>query len=300
MKLRSSSISLLSFIFLIFLPSLISSQACKKSCGNQLIRYPFGSGPGCGDPRFQKYVTCDQQKLILNTHSGCYTIDNIDYNNHVLYIQDPSMSTCSSTQPSKGFGLDWDAPFTFMDDNVFALIDCSTASSPLYNSQDGVNNSIVPLCDNEGAPICSLLYSCPPITRLNLPISTCCVYTPIDLGPAFEMDLQKLQCTSYASIYSFNGRESNPQSWNFGIALKYKFNVKNDFPSACSSCERSNGVCGYSGSYNSFTCNCVDWLNTTTDCYFAANLSNDVRLLPRKIGTWMISSLAWYLIWAHL
>ncbi|KAF9609112.1 hypothetical protein IFM89_013366 [Coptis chinensis] len=298
MKFRSSSASLISFISFIFLPSLISSQACKKSCGNQLIRYPFGSGPGCGDPRFQQYVTCDQQNLILNTHSGCYTIDNIDYNNHVIYIQDPSMSTCSSTHPSQGFSLDWDAPFAFLEDNVFALLDCATASSPLYNSQSGLNNSIVPLCDNEGAPICSSLYSCPTISRLNLPISTCCVYTPIDLGPAFEMNLQRLQCTSYASFYSFNGRESNPGSWKYGIALKYRFNVKNDFPSACSDCENSHGVCGYTGSYNSFVCNCFDGLNTTTDCYFTASMNNNVRVLLWKFGTWMISSLACFLIWA--
>ncbi|KAL5722479.1 hypothetical protein ACHQM5_005995 [Ranunculus cassubicifolius] len=291
-------ISLLALFSLALLPSLVSSQACKKLCGNQPIRYPFGTGPGCGDPRFQKYVTCDsEQKLVLNTHTGCYTIDSIDYNNHVLYIQDPSMSTCSSTQPSKGFGLDWDAPFTFHDDNLFALIDCATSSSPLYLSQASVNNSLLPLCDNQGGPICSALYSCPAITRLDLPISTCCVYTPIDLGPSFEMDLQKLQCTTYASVYNFNGQESNPGNWKFGIALKYKFNVKNDFPNACNNCERSNGVCGYTGSSGSFICNCVDWLNTTADCFFAASLNNHSLFLPWKIGIWIISSLSWFLIW---
>ncbi|KAF8390305.1 hypothetical protein HHK36_024830 [Tetracentron sinense] len=297
MKLKSSSsITLLLFISLIFFLPSVSSQACKKTCGNQPIQYPFGSGPGCGDPRFQKYVTCNQEKLTLTTHTGSYPVDTIDYNNQALYIQDPSMSTCSATQPSKGFGLDWNAPFTFLDDNVFALLDCSTSSSPLYKSKNHSNGTNVLLCENEGAPVCSLLYSCSPISTLNLPISTCCVYTPVDLGPAFEMDLQKLQCNSYAAIYSFNGQESNPASWEYGVALKYKFSVKNDYPIDCNVCERSNGACGYTGAYNAFVCNCVNGVNTTTDCYFTASWNNSLKLLPWQIGTWLIYW-AWFLVW---
>ncbi|KAI3926550.1 hypothetical protein MKX01_011446 [Papaver californicum] len=291
-------------------PSLISSQTCEKLCGDQKLRYPFGSGQGCGDPRFQKFVTCDhaQQKLMLNTHTGTYPITSIDYNNLTIYIQDPSMSTCSSSQPSKGFGLDWDAPFTFLDSNVFALLDCSTASSPLYTSRSSLNGNgtnstsagsgnIVPLCDNEGGPICSLLYSCPTISTLNLPVSTCCVYTPLDLGPAYEIDLQKLECSSYASIYSFNGKDSNPQGWKYGIGLKYRFSVKNDFPSACSICEKSNGICGYTGTYNAFICNCVGGANTTSDCYASASMRNDVqKILPWHIRTWLVSSMTLFLI----
>ncbi|KAI3973519.1 hypothetical protein MKW92_035969 [Papaver armeniacum] len=308
---RFSSISLnLCFIFITLFAPLISSQTCEKVCGDQKLKYPFGSGQGCGDPRFQKFVTCDraQKKLMLNTHTGTYPITSVDYNNLTIYIQDPSMSTCSSSQPSKGFGLDWDAPFTFLDSNVFALLDCSTASSPLYTSRTSLNGNgtnsttagsgnIVPLCDSEGGPICSLLYSCPTISRLNLPISTCCVYTPLDLGPAYEIDLQKLECSSYASIYSFNGKDSNPQGWKYGIGLKYRFSVKNDFPSACSICEKSNGVCGYTGTYNAFICSCVGGVNSTSDCYASASMRNDgQQILPWHMRTWLASLMTLFLI----
>ncbi|KAL6192430.1 hypothetical protein ACLB2K_033518 [Fragaria x ananassa] len=220
MKLSHPSTTVItSFIFtFLTLPSSITSQIFQRSCNKIPLRFPFGSDAGCGDPRFHQSVTCNQDKLTFTTHTGSYPITNIDYTKQVLYISDPSMSTCSCTQPSKGFGLNYDAPFTFQDDNIFALLDCSTSSSS--NGSLYINdNSKLSLCDNQGSPICSFLYSCRAISYINLPISTCCVYTPVDLGPAFEMDLQKLQCSSYSGFYSFNGRESDPNSWKYGIAL---------------------------------------------------------------------------------
>ena len=83
------------------------------------------------------------------------------------------------------------------------------------------------------------------------------------------MDLKKLQCSSYSGIYSFDGAETNPSGWKFGIALKYRFIVDDEYPSACADCEKSNGACGYTGQSNSFTCNCVNGVNTTTNCFYA-------------------------------
>ena len=269
--------SLLLSIFLLLLPSLISSQICQKNCGKETVKYPFGSGPGCGDPRFQPHVTCSNQKLTFTTHTGSYPITSIDYTNQIIHISDPTMSTCSCTVPSKGFGLNWDAPFTFADSTIFALVDCSMNSSSICQSNgydDGSNSKL--LCD-QGTPICSLLYSCRPISTINLPISTCCVYTPVNLGPAFEMDLQKLQCPSYTGFYNFNDQEMDPEKWNYGIALKYKFSVTNDYPGSCDACERSHGVCGYGGAYNSFVCNCPNGINTTTDCFFISSYNKGFR-----------------------
>lgn len=286
MKATRYCITLFLCISSISVPLLVSSQACQRTCGKIPLKYPFGSGPGCGDARFQKYITCNDQKLTFTTHTGCYPVTNIDYSNQVMYVTDASMSTCACTQPSKGFGLDWDGPFSFHDDDVFTLLDCSIDSSPIYKSNNNAydtNTSAVPLCDKKGASICSFLYSCRAISMLNLPISTCCVYTPVDLGPSFEMDLQKLQCSSYSAFYSFDGQDYNPENWKYGIALKYKFNVYNDYPGPCANCEKSNGACGYSAvSYNSFICNCPSGINTTTDCYFEAAFNN---ALPRQTGT---------------
>ncbi|GAB4839909.1 hypothetical protein Ancab_020618 [Ancistrocladus abbreviatus] len=297
MKPNYVLLALLFITSLLHLPSPISSQLCQKYCGTIPLRYPFGSGPGCGDPRFQKSVSCSQKQLTFITHTGCYTITNIDYNNEILYISDPTMSTCFCTQPTKGFGLDWDAPFSFADCTTFALLDCSITSSPIYKTNggasNGANSTYVLQCDNESTPLCSALYSCQPISQLNVPISTCCVYTPVDLGPSFEMDLQKLQCSAYTAVYSFNGQEDNPESWKYGVALKYKFNVNNDYPGLCASCERSNGVCGYNaGAYNTFICNCPGGVNTTTDCYFQETWNQGLELLPWHKGSWLPYALA--------
>ncbi|ONK65583.1 uncharacterized protein A4U43_C07F38580 [Asparagus officinalis] len=195
------------------------------------------------------------------------------------------MSTCTTTNPSSGFSLNYDAPFTFVDGDIFVLLDCSTNSTNM--------------CDNSNAPLCSLLYTCPAITQLSMPLSSCCIYSPASLGPAFEMDLKKLECNSYSGIYSFGGAETNPSGWKFGIAVKYRFSVDDGYPSACADCERSNGVCGYSEESNSFACNCVNGMNTTTNCYYATwNDGTSIQKFSR--GCWLISLWWGFVSWMLL
>ncbi|GJS87896.1 wall-associated receptor kinase-like protein 15 [Tanacetum coccineum] len=194
------------------------------------------------------------------------------------------MSTCACTQPSKGFSLDWDAPFSFHDDTVFALLNCDISSSPIFKS-DSHNNTVSPVCDTEsGSRVCGLLNSCQAVSKLGIPVSTCCVYTPVDLGPSFEMDLQKLNCGSYSGLYGFKGHMDDPNSWKYGVALKYKFNFNNEYPPLCANCEKSNGVCGYGGQYNSFVCNCHTGINTTMDCFFESTWNGSPIPLPTSYG----------------
>ncbi|MQM03034.1 hypothetical protein Taro_035808 [Colocasia esculenta] len=279
-SLPITTIVLVTILTFSSMPTPASSQynACKTSCGGIPVHYPFGTGPGCGSPQFQPYVTCDpQQGLTFTTHSGTYPIQSVDYANQILYIRDPSMSSCACTSPSSGFGLDWDAPFTFLDGSVFALLGCSPAiTSPDYYTNSSGGNG--PLCDTSSS-VCSLLYSCPAVgQQLAAPAPTCCVYAPVSLGPSFDIDLKKLQCGGYAGIYSFGGQESDPRQWKFGIAVKYKFSVDNVFPRACANCEKSNGACGYTaGELGAFTCNCPNGLNTSSDCFFMASYHSGVE-----------------------
>ncbi|GER32288.1 wall-associated receptor kinase-like protein [Striga asiatica] len=273
-------------LLLLLLFTRTSSEPCGNKCGNLQIKYPFGTGPGCGDPRFQPYITCNpqHQQLTLSTHTGCYPVTSIDYSTQLLRISDPTMSTCSCTRPSRGFGLDWDAPFSFHHSTVFTLLDCNNNS----------NSSIhFPMCDLEGADdVCTFLCSCEAADRLSLPVSSCCVYAPVDLGPAFEMDLGKLGCGSYSAVY----RSNDPQAWDYGIGIDYKFNYANDYPANCASCEKSNGVCGYEvGPAGSFLCNCPGGVNTSTDCYFGQSWSGAGSLAAFSLR-WL-----WFVvIWAFV
>ncbi|KAH7675447.1 Wall-associated receptor kinase galacturonan-binding domain-containing protein [Dioscorea alata] len=258
---------LLFFFITLIIPSPSSSQSCKPFCGPLPLHFPFGSGPGCGHPSFNPHITCNpsQQSLLFTTISGTYPITSIDYTNHLIFIQDPSMSTCSTSCSSPGFSLNSNAPFSFSDFSFFALLSCSSSSS--------IITTTTTLCDN--SPICTLLSSCPSLSSSSP--SSCCVYTPVTLGPAFQMNLKSMNCNSYTAVYSFNGDETNPAIWKYGIVLKYKFSVDDAYPYSCDSCEQSGGVCGFtisgdsssssSSSYR-FSCNCNGDMNTTTNCHF--------------------------------
>ncbi|KAJ6350667.1 hypothetical protein OIU78_006745 [Salix suchowensis] len=164
---------------------------CHDTCGTISVKYPFGSGFGCGHPDFSRYVRCNAGTLEFSTGTGIYSVTEIDYSGGTLIIRDPFMSTCSSMQNSGSFSLD--------PEDLCAM--------------------------GSRSRVCRGLYSCKGVTGIglpqNAPPSTCCVYeSPIQLT-GYTLDLPKLQCSSYTSVYSFGGSEGDPMKWKFGISLQY-------------------------------------------------------------------------------
>ncbi|KAG8383037.1 hypothetical protein BUALT_Bualt05G0142600 [Buddleja alternifolia] len=264
-------ISLLLFLIrpLHAIPSIIPlNGTCHDTCGTIPLKYPFGSGFGCGHPDFARYIKCTYGTLQFSTGSGIYTVSSIDYSSGIIVISDPLMSTCSSMQNSGSFTIDRTSPFTIMPDNIFVLVGCSRTSPVFDRNAD--------FCDTgSGLNACRGLYSCKGVIGIglepNAPISTCCVYDPImsvgsGSGLGSGLDLPKLQCSSYSSIYGFGGDEGDPMKWQYGISLQ--FNDSYSYQSnACRNCEDSGGICGFSGLHASFACNCRNGVNSSINCY---------------------------------
>ncbi|KAI3714317.1 hypothetical protein L1987_72914 [Smallanthus sonchifolius] len=265
MSITSSWLLLNIFLFLPIIPSshippIVST--CRDKCGNLTIKYPFGSDFGCGHPDFARYIKCTSGELRFSSGTGGYTVSSIDYTTSTLVITDLFMSTCSSMQNSGSFRLDLASPFTLSSQDVFILLGCSR-TSPVFDPNED-------MCDTgSGLHLCRGLYSCEGVTGIGLepngPISSCCVYQPIiDFGSGYGLDLPKLQCSSYASMYGFGGDETDPLKWQFGISLEYNDSY---YTETCKGCEASGGFCGFAGFTQSFSCICRGGGNSTTNCY---------------------------------
>ena len=73
---------------------------CHDTCGTISVKFPFGTGFGCGHPEFARYVRCNSGTLEFLTGTGIYTISSIDYPSNTLIVTDTLMSTCDSMQNS--------------------------------------------------------------------------------------------------------------------------------------------------------------------------------------------------------
>ncbi|KAB1998287.1 hypothetical protein ES319_D12G078900v1 [Gossypium barbadense] len=272
------------FLIAVTVTPLLSSAApatpCQSNCGSLQIKYPFGTGYGCGSPRFEPYITCKSNQLLLTTHTGSYLITAISYKDSTLTITPSAMSTCNSMQQSPNLGLDWASPFQ-LGPSIFLLLSCTPPTSSLT-----IKGS--PVCDPSSTHLCATIYTCPAVVNLRLPLfpptNTCCVYSPANFNSKGELDLREMKCKGYASIGSFQDSPTDPSKWMYGVTLKYTNGGFDDYymNNKCNTCEDSGGICGYSPPTNSFLCICNSGFNATTDCY---NNYNPVQDYEDLIGT---------------
>ncbi|XP_042492954.1 wall-associated receptor kinase-like 20 [Macadamia integrifolia] len=294
-RLCFSSLHLLLFLLLQLWRTLASqpSSSCQAKCGSLTVKYPLGTGFGCGSPRFNPYVTCsssssssspdgDHDQLLLTTHTGSYPITAISYATSTLTITPPNMSTCSSMQPSQNLGIDWPSPFQ-LGPSVFVLLSCPPPTSSSLTVKG------LPICDSTYNYLCASIHTCPAVASLGLslfaPTNTCCVYSPANLDPKGDLDLKALGCASYASVLSLGQYPTDPNKWEYGVALKYNNDVgslDSFVATNCEVCERSGGACGYGPPRNYFLCVCNNGVNTSTDCYNQMSLSNSVSVITTR------------------
>lgn len=258
------------FFLVIFFGTTFTSWSqnpiCRTNCGTLEIKYPFGTGTGCGSPRFHPFVTCsaDGNHLLLTTHTGSYPITTINYLSSTLTISPPYMSNCTTMQSSQNLGLDWASPFQ-LGPSTFILLSCTTPNSLLTMKNKHI-------CDPSSIYLCALIYRCPAVVDLGLPLApptnSCCVYSPANLDSGDELNLLELKCAGYTSVVSLGDIPPDPVQWEYGVVLKYTLGGLDSYNIApsCPSCELSGGVCGYTPPRNSFVCVCGNGVNTSTDC----------------------------------
>ncbi|PON88041.1 Tify domain containing protein [Trema orientale] len=88
-----------------------------------------------------------------------------------------------------------------------------------------------------------------------------CVYdSPLGFESSYNLDLSKLQCSSYTSIYKF-GDQDDPTKWQFGVSLRYN---ESSYSNECKDYEESSE---FSGLDESFTCIYHNGINTSVNCF---------------------------------
>ncbi|KAL1328060.1 hypothetical protein HN51_038012 [Arachis hypogaea] len=252
-------------LFLVFISSTVAgTTTCRDTCGSTQLKYPFGTGPGCGSPLFTPYISCTSNgtsdQLTLKTHTASYPITSISYATSTLTLTPPTMSTCTSMHTSPtNFGLDWATPFQITS-TTFILLSCQP---PI---------KATPICDPSLDYLCASIYTCPSVVSLGMPLfppaNTCCVYSPANLDAKGELDLQAMKCGGYASVVSLGDTPTDPTHWVYGVNLKFSYGAlqSNYVTSKCNTCEYSGGICGYATPGDAFLCVCKGGYNTSLDC----------------------------------
>lgn len=286
------------FTFHILASTSISAQRtaaaappCRTTCGALTVKYPFGTGYGCGSPRFSSHVTCSSDdRLLLNTHTGDYPITSISYSDSTVVISPPSMSTCSKMHEFRTLGIDWTGPFQ-LGSSTFLLLDCESPSDSL-----SIRGSAI--CDLSYAHLCASIYSCPSVVDLGLPLfaptNSCCVYSPANFDGNGELDLRELKCGGFSSVVRLGEYETDPMRWEYGVELKYGYGALENsvMETKCKGCEMSGGACGFTPPENLFVCVCERGFNTSTDCksndlnqeFFWSSASSPLTVLFCKLA----------------
>ncbi|XP_031380577.1 uncharacterized protein LOC116195478 isoform X2 [Punica granatum] len=254
---------LMAFVLAAALLRVAAALPCRSSCGEVQIDYPFGIDDGCGTPQLRGWLSCNGTSgLFLQTPSGAYKVESIDYQKQRVMVYDPSMSTCSILQPHHDFVMS-DVQYAVMppaDDTVFALLNCSI-DSPVLNHYRY-------LCFNDVAGhSCNELYGACNAFRLfhmssNTTAPACCFtrYSTVRF-----MSMNMLDCTHYTTVVGAAGeglRSIGPTDWVYGIGLSYAVPPG----LGCERCKKSGGACGFDTDSGAEMCLCSSTMNATREC----------------------------------
>lgn len=171
-----------------FIPHVCS----PSSCGEIEIDYPFRlktDPAGCGEPDFE--LSCENNKTILELHSGKYLVKRISYDVQRLRVVDVNLANGTCSLPYKSVSVD-----EFMDNDHY-ILDATTYTSFIKCSSNLSDQAyrLVPCLSGNGTSvyvsyvtyiISSLQGSCLFVSRVPT------VYQAV-LFPSYDSILQLMQ-----------------------------------------------------------------------------------------------------------
>uniref|UniRef100_A0A6M2FB17 Protein kinase domain-containing protein n=1 Tax=Populus davidiana TaxID=266767 RepID=A0A6M2FB17_9ROSI len=172
-----------------FIPHVCSPSSCGEI---ETIAYPFRlktDPAGCGEPDFE--LSCENNKTILELHSGKYLVKRISYDVQRLRVVDVNLANGTCSLPYKSVSVD-----EFMDDDHYSL-DATTYTSFIKCSSNLSDQAyrLVPCLSGNGTNvyvsyvtyiISSLQGSCLFVSRVPT------VYQAV-LFPSYDSILQLMQ-----------------------------------------------------------------------------------------------------------
>jgi hypothetical protein len=208
-----------------FIPHVCS----PSSCGEIEIDYPFRlktDPAGCGEPDFE--LSCENNKTILELHSGKYLVKRISYDVQRLRVVDVNLANGTCSLPYKSVSVD-----EFMDDDHY-ILDATTYTSFIKCSSNLSDQAyrLVPCLSGNGTSvyvsyvtyiISSLQGSCLFVSRVPT------VYQAV-LFPSYDSILQLMQtgfdlewsieCWDSSFSYDcYKSGQSNPNNLLFFLYL---------------------------------------------------------------------------------
>lgn len=143
-------LSLLRFLFVTAAQARkLEEVLCSSTCGEiRNISYPFrlkGDPSGCGDPDYE--LSCQNNKTILEFHSGIYYVKRISYTEQIIRVVDVNLASGTCSLPNKPLSHNDDRN----DPRYYGRIDTKMETASFMNCSRNIKETgyrLVPCLSN--------------------------------------------------------------------------------------------------------------------------------------------------------